>query len=103
MVSRLTPNGFGECFRRWTQAVAEASGGQVIALDGKSARGSGDRRRGRSGLHMVSAWACANRLVLGQEATQEKSNEINAIPKLPELLELTGCIVTIDVMGARWT
>ena len=101
VVSRLTPKGFGECFRSWTQAVADTSGGQVVAVDGKSARGSRDRRRGRSALHMVSAWACSNRLVLGQEATEEKSNEITAIPKLLELLELTGCIVTIDAMGCQ--
>lgn len=101
VISRLTPQGFGECFRSWTQAVAGATGGQVIAVDGKSPRGSGDRRRGRSALHMVSAWACRNRLVLGQEATEEKSNEITAIPKLLELLALTGCIVTIDAMGCQ--
>jgi predicted transposase YbfD/YdcC len=101
VVSRLTPKGFGECFRSWTQAVATATGGEVIAVDGKSARGSRDRRRARSALHMVSAWACSNRLVLGQEATEEKSNEITAIPKLLELLELKGCIVTIDAMGCQ--
>ncbi|MBK1720398.1 ISAs1 family transposase [Thiocystis violacea] len=101
VVSRLTPKGFGECFRSWTQAVAESSGGQVVAVDGKRARGSRDRRRGRSALHMVSAWACSNRLVLGQEATEEKSNEITAIPKRLEFLELTGCIVTIDAMGCQ--
>lgn len=101
VVSRLTPKGFGECFRSWTRAVADACGGQVVAVDGKSARGSRDRRRGRAALHMVSAWACSNRLVLGQEATEEKSNEITAIPKLLQLLELTGCIVTIDAMGCQ--
>ena len=101
VISRLTPKGFGECFRSWTRAVATATGGEVIAVDGKSARGSRDRRRGRSALHMVSAWACRNRLVLGQEATEEKSNEITAIPKLLELLDLQGCIVTIDAMGTQ--
>lgn len=101
VISRLTPKGFGECFRRWTQAVACATGGEIIAVDGKSARGSRDRHRGRSALHMVSAWACSNRLVLGQEATEEKSNEITAIPKLLELLELKGCIVTLDAMGCQ--
>ena len=74
VISRLTPKGFGECFRNWTQAVAGATGGEIIALDGKTARGSQDRVRGRRPLHMVSAWACRNRLVLGQEATEEKSN-----------------------------
>jgi predicted transposase YbfD/YdcC len=101
VISRLTPKGFGECFRSWTLAVAGATGGDIIAVDGKSARGSRDRRRGRSPLHMVSAWACRNRLVLGQEATEEKSNEITAIPKLLELLELKGCIVTLDAMGCQ--
>jgi predicted transposase YbfD/YdcC len=101
VISRLTQKGFGECFRSWTRAVASTTAGEVIAVDGKSARGSRDRRRGRSALHMVSAWACSNRLVLGQEATEEKSNEITAIPKLLELLELKGCIVTIDAMGCQ--
>lgn len=101
VISRLSPTGFQACLWRWTQSVAEATDGEVIAVDGKTARGSRDRRRGRSPLHMVSAWACANRLVLGQEATSEKSNEITAIPKLLELLELKGCLVTIDAMGCQ--
>jgi predicted transposase YbfD/YdcC len=101
VVSRLKPQGFQACFRSWTQAVAATTGGELIAVDGKSARGSRDRRRGKAALHMVSAWGSRNRLVLGQEATAEKSNEITAIPKLLELLELKGCIVTIDAMGCQ--
>lgn len=101
VLCRLSPKRFQACFVDWTRAVAEHSGGEVIAVDGKSARGSRDRKNGRSPLHMVSAWACANRLVLAQEATQEKSNEITAIPKLLALLELKGCIVTIDAMGCQ--
>ncbi len=93
--------GFRECFLSWTEAVTEATGGEIIAVDGKTARGSHDRKRGRKALHMVSAWADTNRLVLGQEATEEKSNEITAIPKLLKLLELKGCIVTIDAMGCQ--
>ncbi len=85
----------------WTQAVMSEVDGEVIAIDGKTARGSRDRKNQCSPLHMVSAWACQNRLVLGQEATQEKSNEITAIPNLLELLELKGCIVTIDAMGCQ--
>ena len=85
----------------WTQAVTEATGGQVIAVDGKTSKGSRDRKAARNPLHMVSAWATANRLVLGQEATDGKSNEITAIPKLLALLELKGCIVTIDAMGCQ--
>jgi predicted transposase YbfD/YdcC len=101
VLSRLSPKGFQQCFRSWTGAVSEATQGEVIAIDGKSARGSHDRKRSRKALHMVSAWASTNRLVLAQEATQEKSNEITAIPKLLELLELKGCIVTIDAMGCQ--
>ncbi len=101
VVSRLSPKGFQACFRSWTEAVSEITEGEVIAVDGKTARGSRDRKRLRKALHMVSAWASANRLVLAQEATEEKSNEITAIPKLLELLELKGCIVTIDAMGCQ--
>ena len=101
VTSRLSVKGFQECFMSWTGAVTEATGGEVIAVDGKTGRSSHDRKRGRKALHMVSAWASTNRLVLGQVATEEKSNEITAIPKLLELLELAGCIVTIDAMGCQ--
>lgn len=101
LVARLSPKGFQTCLLSWTRAIAQITDGEVVAVDGKAARGSRDRRRGRSALHMVSAWACANRLVLGQEATEEKSNEITAIPKLLELLDLRGCLVTIDAMGCQ--
>ncbi|MFZ0789518.1 MAG: ISAs1 family transposase [Chromatiaceae bacterium] len=85
----------------WTREAAQVRDGDVIALDGKTAPGSRDRKRGRAPLHRVSAWASANRLVLGQEATDAKSNEITAISKLLELLELRGCLVTIDAMGCQ--
>ena len=101
VLCRVSPPKFRECFMSWTQAVTEETGGEVIAIDGKTAKGSRDRKLNRSPLHMVSAWACHNRLVLGQEATQEKSNEITAIPKLLGLLELKGCLVTIDAMGCQ--
>ncbi len=101
VISGLSPKAFQECFASWTRAASEATGGELLAVDGKTVRGSRDRRRGKSALHMVSAWGCRNRLVLGQAATAEKSNEITAIPKLLELLELKGCIVTIDAMGCQ--
>jgi predicted transposase YbfD/YdcC len=101
VLSRLSPTGFRECFMNWTQSVLVATGGEVIAIDGKTARGSRDRKNDRNPLHMVSAWACSNRMVLGQQATDEKSNEITAIPKLLNLLELKGCIITIDAMGCQ--
>ena len=101
VISRLAPKSFSECFMRWAEEVREKTHGEIIAVDGKTARGSQNRKHGKNPLHMVSAWATANRLVLGQEATEEKSNEIAAIPKLLELLELHGCIVTIDAMGCQ--
>lgn len=101
VISRLSPQGFQDCFVRWARGVREQTQGEVIAIDGKTARGSQNRKNGKNPLHRVSAWAAANRLVLGQEATGEKSNEITAIPKLLALLELHGCIVTIDAMGCQ--
>jgi len=101
VLCRLSPQKFRDCFMNWTQAMTEYTGGEIIAIDGKTARGSRDRKKQRNPLHMVSAWACENRLVLGQEATDEKSNEITAIPNLLELLALKGCIVTIDAWAAN--
>jgi predicted transposase YbfD/YdcC len=100
VMTRLSPVKFRECFMNWTQAV-KRDVQEVVAIDGKTARGSHDRANGGKPLHMVTAWACENRLVLAQEATDEKSNEITAIPKLLELLELKGCIVTLDAMGCQ--
>ncbi|WP_246585434.1 ISAs1 family transposase [Thiorhodospira sibirica] len=101
VMSRLNPKAFQQVFLTWTQAVTEATEGDVIAVDGKTAHGSRDRRKGKAALHRVSAWSHRNRWVLGQEATEEKSNEITAIPKLLELLALKGCIVTLDAMGCQ--
>ena len=85
----------------WSQGVAELLPGEVVAIDGKTTRRSHDTRGGKGPLHLVSAWASANTLTLGQVKTEEKSNEITAIPRLLELLELNGCIVTIDAMGCQ--
>ena len=79
--------------------MAELLPGEVVAIDGKTVRRSHDTRAGKGDLHLVSAWASANTLTLGQVSTEEKSNEITAIPRLLELLDLKGCIVTIDAMG----
>ena len=99
--SRLDPEQFQRCFMEWTQGVAELFPGEVVAIDGKTVRRSQDKRAGKQAIHLVSAWASANTLTLGQVKTDEKSNEITAIPRLLEMLELRGCIVTIDAMGCQ--
>ena len=99
--SRLDPEQFQSCFMDWTREVARLAQGEVVAIDGKTVRRSHDRSRGRQAIHLVSAWASANTMTLGQVKTGEKSNEITAIPRLLELLALRGCIVTIDAMGCQ--
>jgi predicted transposase YbfD/YdcC len=92
---------FVACFLKWVEALQESTDGQLVAIDGKTARATLDRAKGKNPLHIVSAWAAENRLFLGQEVVDEKSNEISAIPKLLAVLELTGAIVTIDAMGCQ--
>jgi predicted transposase YbfD/YdcC len=101
VMARLPARQFQSCFVEWTRSVAELSDGEVVAIDGKRLRHSHDRRRGQQAIHLVSAWANAQRLSLGQVATEAKSNEIIAIPELLKLLELKGGIVTIDAMGCQ--
>jgi predicted transposase YbfD/YdcC len=97
----LDPDQFQACFLAWVQAAITQTDGTVIACDGKTVRRSHDRGVGKAPVHMVSAWASANRLVLAQRAVAEKSNEITAIPALLDLLMLKGCIVTIDALGCQ--
>lgn len=97
---RLNPRKLQEAFLGWVRSVAAVTEGEVVAIDGKQVRGA-RTADGKEGLRMVSAWACEQRLVLGQLKTEEKSNEITAIPVLLELLELKGCIVTVDAMGCQ--
>jgi predicted transposase YbfD/YdcC len=99
--SRLDPGAFGACFRSWVQALSAALGLPHIAVDGKTLRHSFDRAAGLGPLHLVSAWATDQHLTLGQVAVESKSNEITAIPKLLELLDLHGALVTIDAMGCQ--
>jgi predicted transposase YbfD/YdcC len=97
----LLPKQFQACFAGWVAELAAGLGLQQIAIDGKTQRGSHDRGKGKAALHLVSAWAVQNHLILGQEAVDQKSNEITAIPKLLELLDLEGALVTIDAMGCQ--
>jgi predicted transposase YbfD/YdcC len=101
VLARLKPAEFERCLLSWIQAVHEVTEHRLIPIDGKTLRGSYDRRDGRAAIHMVSAWAAENQLSLGQVVVHEKSNEITAIPELLRLLEISGALVTIDAMGCQ--
>lgn len=97
----LEPTQLQECFVSWVKSITRLSLGEVVSIDGKSARHSYDRSKGKGAIHMVSAWASENQMVLGQVKVADKSNEITAIPKLLDILDVSGCIVTIDAMGTQ--
>ncbi len=97
----LKPGEFERCLLSWVTSLHEVTAGQVVAIDGKTLRQSFDKAAGKSAIHMVSAWATANHISLGQVIVEEKSNEITAIPKLLELVEISGASVTIDAMGCQ--
>jgi predicted transposase YbfD/YdcC len=99
--ARLDPEQMQSCFVSWVNAISALLGAEVVAIDGKTLRHSDDKGCGKAAIHMVSAWASANRLVLGQRKVDDKSNEITAIPALLKVLEIAGCIVTIDAMGCQ--
>jgi predicted transposase YbfD/YdcC len=92
---------FQLAFWEWVWAVNDIVQGQIVNIDGKCLRGSDDQRLGKRAIYMVSAWATENEIVLGQRKVDEKSNEITAIPELLKLLDISGCIVTIDAMGTQ--
>lgn len=97
---RLDPAAFETCFTRYVAVLADRVQG-VVAFDGKTARRSFDRRKGRAPMHLISAFACETRLVLGQRKVDGKSNEITAVPELLAMLSLEGCIVTADAMHCQ--
>jgi len=101
VLSRLDPEELTRCFIAWTNALSKASGGDIVSIDGKTLRHSFDRASSTAAIHMVSAWASTNRLVLGQLKVEEKANEITAMPTLLHLLDVTGAVVTIDAMGCQ--
>jgi predicted transposase YbfD/YdcC len=101
VISTIAPERLQHCFISWMQAAHIATQGEVIAIDGKTVRGSFDKKSKKNAIHMVSAFAANNGVVLGQIKTEEKSNEITAIPQLLDLLDIEGSIVTIDAMGCQ--
>lgn len=101
VLGAIKPAEFEKCLLSWVTALHELTDGQVIAIDGKTLRRSFDAASSKAAIHMVSAWATANHISLGQVVTDAKSNEITAIPKLLEILEMSGCLVTIDAMGCQ--
>ncbi|PMP09037.1 transposase [Vibrio breoganii] len=101
LISRLDAEQFQRCFVRWVNSLCETTEGQFIAIDGKVLRGSYDRNSRQSTIHMVSAFCTQNKLVLGQVKTDAKSNEITAIPELLKLLEIKGCLISIDAIACQ--
>ncbi len=99
--AKLDAQQFERCFTEWVLAVREVLQGDVVAIDGKRVRRSHDRYIGKDAIHMVSAWASASGVALGQTRVDRRSNEITAIPRLLEMLQVEGCIVTIDAMGCQ--
>ncbi len=97
----IDPAEFERCLLGWVTSLHEVTAGQLVAIDGKTLRQSFDKAEAKSAIHMVSAWATANHISLGQVVVDRKSNEITAIPKLLGLLDVSGCLVTIDAMGCQ--
>jgi predicted transposase YbfD/YdcC len=101
ILAAIKPAEFEKCLLSLITTLHEITDGQVIAIDGKTLRRSFDAASGKAAIHMVSAWATANHISLGQVVVDAKSNEITAIPKLLQILEISGCLVTIDAMGCQ--
>jgi predicted transposase YbfD/YdcC len=99
--SQINPDEFNKSFLNWIKGISKITAGEIIAFDGKQSRNSGDEKNGKGVINTVSAWAASNRLVLGQKKVEGKSNEITALPELIKVLDLAGCIVTIDAMGCQ--
>jgi predicted transposase YbfD/YdcC len=99
--ARLKPDAFEACFRQWMAALSQDSGGKLVAIDGKTLRRSFDRASQKAAIHMVSAWCQSNQTVLGQLVCEDKSNEITTLPKLLELLDIGGAVVTADAMHCQ--
>ena len=101
LFAMLNPKEFQDFFSRWTQDLSESLEFKTVSIDGKTSRGSHDNKNGKTAIHLVSAWVSECGLVLGQLKTDDKSNEITAIPELIKTLSLEGTIITIDAMGCQ--
>jgi len=101
VIALIDPHQFQSCFLRWVQGICDLLPGEVVAIDGKTLRHSFDTELEQSPIHIVSAWAASNRVVLGQLKVNDKSNEITAIPELIDALDITDCIISIDAMGCQ--
>ncbi|MBN1396151.1 MAG: ISAs1 family transposase [Pirellulales bacterium] len=101
VLAAIKPAEFEACLLNWISALHEITAGQIVAIDGKTLRRSIDAATGKPAIHMVSAWATANHISLGQTVVDEKSNEITAIPKLLKMPALAGSLVAIDAMGCQ--
>lgn len=99
--SLLNPEDFEKCFLNWINSIRKLSNDEIISLDGKTLRHSFDSKSAKKAIHIVSAWAASNNIVLGQRKICEKSNEITAIPELLKILAIKNCIITIDAMGCQ--
>ena len=99
--AQINPEEFNKSFLNWVKGICKRTAGEIIAFDGKQSRNSGDEKNGQGVINTVSAWAISNKLVLGQRKVEGKSNEITALPELINVLDLAGCIVTIDAMGCQ--
>lgn len=101
ILSALNPIEFHKCFKDWVSTLYEKISREIIAIDGKTARRTKEKSKNQKAIHVVSAWANKNQLVLGQIKVDDKSNEITAIPELLKALDISGCIITIDAMGTQ--
>jgi predicted transposase YbfD/YdcC len=101
VLARLKPKQFQQCFLNWVQALAKLTENEIVPIDGKKLRRSHNRSAGLEAIEVVSAWAAANHMVLGQVKVSEGSNGIRAVPELLKLLELKGCIVTVDALNTQ--
>lgn len=97
----IDPKQFEKCFAEWMKEVTQISKGTVVAIDGKTMCGTADEKAGKKAIHIVNAWCSGNKMILGQVKTDDKSNEITAVPELLDMLFIKGCIVTVDAMNTQ--